>query len=148
MVLPVPTAMAPWHRGTVAWPRIVRHFQLPQAIHRVAEARWLVCGGTGVQARIVGRHVAIEAVETPADCAVVRRALAAGTGHGHPQDEPLGFPGGCDLVHFRGAGADGIILGPGSLDLAHKPDEYVPEAELVNAAAIYRDIALGLLGRG
>jgi len=67
--------------------------------------------------------------------------------HGH--STPLsGFQGGCDLVHFRSVGAQGVVLGPGSLDVAHKPDEYVPIAELAMAAAIYRDVALAMLGGG
>jgi acetylornithine deacetylase/succinyl-diaminopimelate desuccinylase len=75
---------------------------------------------------------------------VVQAALAAAARHGA---SPVagGLTGGCDLVHFRATGAPGIILGPGSLDLAHKPDEYVPREALTQAALIYRDIALGLL---
>jgi succinyl-diaminopimelate desuccinylase len=66
--------------------------------------------------------------------------------HHHGYATPLsGFQGGCDLVHFRGAGAQGAILGPGSLEVAHRPDEYVPIAELAMAAAIYRDVALRML---
>jgi succinyl-diaminopimelate desuccinylase len=38
-----------------------------------------------------------------------------------------------------------VIIGPGSLDLAHKPDEYVPRDALVQSALIYRDTALALL---
>jgi hypothetical protein len=33
--------------------------------------------------------------------------------------------GGCDLVHFHDVGAVGLLLGPGSLDVAHQPDESV-----------------------
>jgi len=67
--------------------------------------------------------------------------------HGHPT-ALSGFQGGCDLVHFRSVGAQGVVLGPGALDVAHKPDEYVPIAELAMAAGIYRDVALAMLGRG
>jgi len=74
----------------------------------------------------------------------VQAALAAAARHGA---SPVlgGLTGGCDLVHFRVKGSPGVVLGPGSLDLAHKPDEYVPRDALVQAAAIYRDIALGML---
>ena len=69
--------------------------------------------------------------------------------HHHGYATPLsGFQGGCDLVHFRSVGAQGVVLGPGTLDVAHKPDEYVPIAELAMAAAIYRDVALAMLGGG
>jgi len=59
-----------------------------------------------------------------------------------------GFQGACDLVHFRSVGAQGVVLGPGALDVAHKPDEHVPIADLAMAAAIYRDVALAMLGGG
>jgi acetylornithine deacetylase/succinyl-diaminopimelate desuccinylase len=51
-------------------------------------------------------------------------------------------------VHFRSVGAEGVVLGPGALDVAHKPDEYVPVAELAMAAAIYRDVALTMFSGG
>ena len=59
-----------------------------------------------------------------------------------------GFQGGCDLVHFRSVGAQGVVLGPGSLDVAHQPNEFVATAELAMAAAIYRDVAMAMLGEG
>ena len=67
--------------------------------------------------------------------------------HGH-STELSGFQGGCDLVHFRSVGAQGVVLGPGALDVAHKPDEHVPIADLALAAAVYRDVALAMLGGG
>jgi acetylornithine deacetylase/succinyl-diaminopimelate desuccinylase len=57
----------------------------------------------------------------------------------------LGFPGGCDLVHFNSIGAKGVIIGPGDLAVAHKPDEYVEIDQLMNAPLIYRDIVVGTL---
>lgn len=69
--------------------------------------------------------------------------------HHHGRVTPLsGFQGGCDLVHFRSVGANGVVLGPGSLDVAHQPNEFVPISELMMSAAIYRDVALSMLGRG
>jgi succinyl-diaminopimelate desuccinylase len=76
-------------------------------------------------------------------------ASQAACRHHHGHATPLsGFQGGCDLVHFRSVGAQGVVLGPGALDVAHKPDEYVPIADLAMAAAIYRDVALAMLGGG
>jgi succinyl-diaminopimelate desuccinylase len=49
------------------------------------------------------------------------------------------------LVHFRSIGAQGIVLGPGALDVAHKPNEFVPEDELIASSLIYRDTVLELL---
>jgi acetylornithine deacetylase/succinyl-diaminopimelate desuccinylase family protein len=95
-----------------------------------------------IAAEVVDVRTVAGAAETAASSPIVRLSLAA-----NAQPAPEGFTGGCDLVHFRAIGSDGIILGPGSLDQAHKPDEFVPKAELVQAAALYRDIALAMLRR-
>jgi succinyl-diaminopimelate desuccinylase len=93
-------------------------------------------------AEVVRVRTASGSAETATSAAIVRHSLAATA-----QPAPAGFSGGCDLVHFRAIGSDGVILGPGSLEQAHKPDEYVPKAELMQAAALYRDIALSMLRR-
>ena len=86
--------------------------------------------------------------ETALDHPTVNAAQRACLKH-HGHETPItGFQGGCDLVHFRQAGAHGVVLGPGDLAVAHKPDEFVPEGELVMAAQIYRDIAFDLLKTG
>ena len=85
------------------------------------------------------------ATETAADHPVVVASLSASKHHRAKLTEPQGFQGGCDLVHFRAAGAQGTVIGPGSLALAHKPDEFVPVDELVAASLIYRDVALAML---
>lgn len=88
------------------------------------------------------------ATETAVDDPIVIASLAASKRHGAKITEPQGFHGGCDLVHFRNAGAQGTVIGPGSLALAHKPDEYVPVDEFVTASMIYRDVALDMLKVG
>jgi len=86
------------------------------------------------------------ATETAGNDPIVLASQSACQRH-HGHATPLsGFQGGCDLVHFRSVGAQGVVLGPGTLDVAHMPDEYVPIAELAMAAAIYRDVALAMLG--
>jgi acetylornithine deacetylase/succinyl-diaminopimelate desuccinylase family protein len=95
-----------------------------------------------IDAEVLRVRTASGAAETAATSPIVQHSLAAAA-----QPAPAGFTGGCDLVHFRAIGSDGIILGPGSLEQAHKPDEYVPKDELVQAAALYRDIALSMLRR-
>lgn len=79
--------------------------------------------------------------ETAADRPIVQRSLAAARAHGVAQPGPFGFQGGCDLVHFRAAGAEGVVIGPGSLSVAHKADEFVPADEFVTSSLIYRDVA-------
>ena len=93
-----------------------------------------------ITAELVRVRSVAGAAETAASAEIVRKSLAV-----VDQAAPMGFTGGCDLVHFRAIGSDGIILGPGSLEQAHKPDEYVTKAELVDAVGLYHDIAFAML---
>ncbi len=85
------------------------------------------------------------ATETAADHPIVIASLEASRRHGAKITTPQGFQGGCDLIHFRTIGAQGTVIGPGSLSVTHKPDEFVPVDEFVAASMIYRDIALAML---
>jgi succinyl-diaminopimelate desuccinylase len=99
----------------------------------------------GVEAEIAAIRTNAGATETPVDDPLVREAVAISRAHGVTFPQPGGLTGGCDLVHFHDVGAMGIVLGPGSLDVAHQPDEYVPKDDLVRAALIYRDIAVAMM---
>ena len=100
----------------------------------------------GVIAEIVEyRPTTGGATETSPNQPVVRSALGAAKQHGVHDHAVHGLQGACDLVHFRSVGAQGIVLGPGALEVAHKPDEFVPENELVTSSLIYRDTVLDLL---
>lgn len=104
-------------------------------------------------AEIAGTHMAIAsykpttggATETARDHVVVEAAQRVCCHHHGHETAVTGFQGGCDLVHFRTVGAQGVVIGPGDLAVAHKPDEYVPAEELVLATRIYRDIAFDLM---
>jgi acetylornithine deacetylase/succinyl-diaminopimelate desuccinylase len=85
------------------------------------------------------------ATETALDQPIVVASLNASRRYGAKVTTPHGFQGGCDLVHFRSIGAQGTVIGPGSLAVAHKPDEFVPIDEFIAASLIYRDIALEML---
>ncbi len=103
----------------------------------------------GVRAEIVGyRATTGTATETALDAAIVQASLAASRAHGVAKPGPFGFQGGCDLVHFRSIGAQGTVIGPGDLAVAHKPDEFVPVDEFVTASLIYRDVAKAMLRNG
>jgi acetylornithine deacetylase/succinyl-diaminopimelate desuccinylase len=100
----------------------------------------------GVRAEIVEyKPTTGGATETAASHPVVIASLAASQRHGAKTTAPQGFQGGCDLVHFRTMGAQGTVIGPGSLVLAHKPDEFVPIDEFLAASLIYRDVARDML---
>lgn len=101
----------------------------------------------GVRAEIVDFKATTGGpTETADDAPIVQAALAACRANGVADPGPFGFQGGCDLVHFRALGASGVVIGPGDLAVAHKPDEFVPIDEFVASARIYRDIALKMLG--
>jgi acetylornithine deacetylase/succinyl-diaminopimelate desuccinylase family protein len=100
----------------------------------------------GVEAEIVEyRPTTGGATETSADQPVVTAAVRSVQRHGVHDHSLHGLQGACDLVHFRSLGAQGIVLGPGALEVAHKPDEFVPEGELIASSLIYRDTVLDLL---
>jgi acetylornithine deacetylase/succinyl-diaminopimelate desuccinylase family protein len=88
------------------------------------------------------------ATETAIDRPIVQASLAASRAHGVAKPGPYGFQGGCDLVHFCSVGAEGTVIGPGDLAVAHKPDEFVPVDEFVTSSLIYRDVALAMLKNG
>ena len=103
----------------------------------------------GVNAEIVGfAPTTGGATETSSEEPLVVAALTAAAASCRAHQEPVGFPAACDLVHFRSLGAKGIVLGPGSLDVAHKPDEFVPVDELVRASCIYAETALSMMKQG
>jgi acetylornithine deacetylase/succinyl-diaminopimelate desuccinylase-like protein len=66
------------------------------------------------------------------------------------RDVPLGtMPAFTDGTHWHLAGSACIpAFGPGTLLVAHRPNEYVAVAEVVEAARIYALIALRYLGEG
>ena len=100
----------------------------------------------GVDAEIVEyRPTTGGATETKADQPIVISALKAARCQGVLDNSVHGLQGACDLVHFRSVGAQGVVLGPGALEVAHKPDEFVPEDELIVSSLIYRDTVLDLL---
>jgi acetylornithine deacetylase/succinyl-diaminopimelate desuccinylase family protein len=99
----------------------------------------------GVEAEIAAIRTKAGSAETSLDDPLVRNAVAISRAHGVTFPQPGGLTGGCDLVHFHDVGAVGIVLGPGSLDVAHQPDEYVPKDDLTRAALIYRDIAIAMM---
>jgi succinyl-diaminopimelate desuccinylase len=101
----------------------------------------------GVDAEIAAIRTKAGSTETAVDEPLVREAVAISRAHGVTFPQPGGLTGGCDLVHFHDAGAVGIVLGPGSLDVAHQPDEYVPKDDLARAALIYRDVAVAMMRR-
>lgn len=103
----------------------------------------------GVRAEVIDYKATTGgATETALDTPIVQASLAASRAHGAAKPGPFGFQGGCDLVHFRSIGAQGTVIGPGDLAVAHKPDEFVPVDEFIASSLIYRDVAKAMLRNG
>ncbi len=62
------------------------------------------------------------ATETSPDSEIALAGRAASAAYGGDAAHVLGLGGACDLVHFNGIGAAGIVLGPGNSHFAHQPD--------------------------
>lgn len=71
--------------------------------------------------------------------AIAQNAIRGVTGK---SPKLVGIPGFTEAMHFIENRIPAIICGPGGLECAHTPDEYVPVSELTNAARIYALIAL------
>jgi acetylornithine deacetylase/succinyl-diaminopimelate desuccinylase len=100
----------------------------------------------GVKAEIIDYKATTgSATETSTYHPVVLASLKACQENGTVDPGPFGFQGGCDLVHFRSLGAQGTVIGPGSLSVAHKADEFVPVDEFITCSVIYRDVARTML---
>ena len=83
-------------------------------------------------------------LDTPADSAIARAGLAACRAIRGPTD--LGaVPYGSDASKLSVFGRIlSIVLGPGDIAQAHTADEWVPVAEVVQAAEIYAQAAVEL----
>lgn len=67
-------------------------------------------------------------MSTPADAPLHRHLLAA-----LGQAEPRSVAYSTDAGHLQELGLDCVIFGPGSIEVAHQPNEHVPAAELAAA---------------
>ncbi|MCP3871338.1 MAG: acetylornithine deacetylase [Gammaproteobacteria bacterium] len=75
--------------------------------------------GQGLQLQLEPSFSGVPAMETPADAAIVG-ATEALTGH---QAGAVAF--GTEGPYFRELGMDTVILGPGDIEQAHQPDEFL-----------------------
>src|SRR5581483_10501907 len=82
--------------------------------------------------------------ETPRDARLVRLAEAAVREVTGQPPEVYGAGFGCDMTHFRAIGAEAVILGPGDIERAHRPDEYIGIDELVEGARVYATLLRAL----
>jgi len=92
---------------------------------------------SGLELEIVPLFEGVPAVETPADAPIVQAAEAL-TGH---SAEAVAF--GTEAPYFDRLGMQTLILGPGDIDQAHQPDEYLG----LERISPYVDLLRGLIQR-
>jgi len=86
--------------------------------------------------------VATSPSQTPQAASIVEVALAAAADVGRPQAGTVGFGAGCDMSKLvNTAGIPTVICGPGHLDQAHRPDEFVDVGQVEDAALLYERVA-------
>jgi acetylornithine deacetylase/succinyl-diaminopimelate desuccinylase family protein len=89
-----------------------------------------------------------DAAESDPASWVAERCRAALREEGHEPVE-IGFTGITDArFYINDAMIPAVILGPGSLRVAHTADESVPVADLVAGARVYARVFIGMLGPG
>jgi acetylornithine deacetylase len=83
----------------------------------------------------------LASLETPGDAPIVRLAREAVRRiDGEHPVRAVAF--GTDAAELSAAGIPGVVLGPGDIAQAHTSEEYVEIQQVVQAAAIYREIML------
>jgi len=75
--------------------------------------------GSGLKLQMESPFSGISAMETPSGADIVKAAEAL---TGHPAGS-VAF--GTEGPYFRQLGMEALILGPGDIDQAHQPDEYL-----------------------
>ena len=61
--------------------------------------------------------------------------------------DPLAVPYGTEASHFQAAGCSTVVIGPGSIDQAHQPDEFLVADELDKCMAFLAKVADWAEGR-
>ncbi|HEY8370220.1 MAG TPA: ArgE/DapE family deacylase [Thermodesulfobacteriota bacterium] len=95
----------------------------------------------GLEFRFDPPYLVTDPLETPDDAPVVRAAAAAVRAAGG-ESRLAGVPYGTDGSFLARAGIPAVVLGPGSIDLAHSARESVPLDQVVAAVAVYERIIL------
>ena len=57
------------------------------------------------------------------------------------QNETFAVPYGTEASHFEAAGSSTVVIGPGSIDQAHQPNEFVEIAELEKCLGFLEKVA-------
>lgn len=105
------------------------------------------------QAKFPGSRVYVDhylvttgpAAETSVDSELVKAAYFAAESVTGEKQELLGLTCNTDMNHFTRAGIPTVIIGPGTITVAHKPNEYVEISQLEAACAVDEAVIRALL---
>lgn len=76
---------------------------------------------------------------------MIRTAFAAAEAATGERQTPFGLTCNTDMNHFVRAGIPTVIIGPGTITVAHKPNEYVELSQLENTCAVDEAVIRALL---
>jgi acetylornithine deacetylase len=94
--------------------------------------------GSGHRVEREAPYVDLAPVETSAESALVRSAVEVSSAVLGRQVTAGGVSFSTDACHLAGnSGVPAVVLGPGSIDVAHGPHEWVPLAEVEQAVDLY-----------
>lgn len=85
------------------------------------------------------------AAETRPENELVKTAFAAAEATVGEKQIPFGLTCNTDMNHFTRKGIPTVIIGPGTITVAHKPNEYVELAQLEKTAAVDEAVLRALL---
>jgi len=105
------------------------------------------------QAKFPGSRVYVDhylvttgpAAQTPVDSPLVQTAFAQAEKVTGEKQVPYGLTCNTDMNHFVGVGIPTIIIGPGTITVAHKPNEYVELSELEKTCTVDEAVIRALL---
>lgn len=102
--------------------------------HELRERLQRLLAGSGLSWEFIPVFQGIPAMETPAEAAIVR-AVESLTGH---SAGAVAF--GTEGPYLNHMGLETVICGPGSIDQAHQPDEYLPLRDIQPAIRLIQSL--------
>lgn len=85
------------------------------------------------------------AAETSPESELVKTAFAAAEAVTGERQTPFGLTCNTDMNHFVRKGIPTVVIGPGTITIAHKPNEFVELAQLEKACAVDEAVIRALL---
>jgi acetylornithine deacetylase len=104
---------------------------VPELLGQIEERLRHRLEGSGLELQLEALGSGAPPLETPADSPLVR-ALEELTGHA---SGAVAY--GTEAPYYRQMGMDAVVIGPGSIDQAHQPDEYLDLGQIKPAVNLF-----------